>query len=142
MALFVPLDVDYQSDPKIMRAGALAEILFIRSMALAKRLMEDGRIDEVHLPALCLGIPGRSATHVAALIREGLWTEVADGWVITSWAKRNKSRAEIAHTAEMKRQASVKANHERWHVDGRASATCPLCHPLPIRNGSQHGGHL
>jgi hypothetical protein len=142
MALYVPLDVDYAADPKIMRAGANAELLYVRALALAKRLMEDGRIDTVHLPGLCIGIPGKPATHALALVREGLWTETCAGWAITSWAKRNRSKAEIAHTAEMKRQASIKANHERWHINGKTSPTCPVCHPLPIRNGSQSGSEV
>ncbi len=36
MALFVPLDIDYQSDPKIIAAGFYGEGLYNRALALSK----------------------------------------------------------------------------------------------------------
>ena len=42
--LFVPLDVDYADDPKIIEAGPLAELLFVRGLAFCKQQLSDGHI--------------------------------------------------------------------------------------------------
>lgn len=136
MALFVPLDVDYQSDPKIIAAGYVGECLYNRALALAKRTKNDGIIARVQLPGLCLGIPGKATAHAQTLVSAGLWVEHPDGWLIAAWSKRNASAADIDAKADRKKAASIKANHERWHIDGKTSATCPLCYPTGVRTGS------
>src|SRR3546814_4797789 len=74
--LYVKLDADYASDPKIMRAGASAELVYVRGLALAKRLVEaDGHIDRAQLGLLTLGVTGSSQKIAGVLVREGLWTE-------------------------------------------------------------------
>lgn len=137
--LFVPLDVDFQSDPKIIAAGIYGECLFNRSLALAKRTLVDGKIDALQLPGLCVGIPGKPAAHAAKLVEVGLWRAVNGGWVIPSWSKRNPSAKTVKDTAARKKVAALKANHERWHVgpEGKRSDSCPLCHPDDIRIGSE-----
>jgi len=138
MGLFVPLDVDYQFDPKIIAAGPIAgECLFIRSLALAKRTLSDGAIDRTQLAALTLGLPGKPASHAAKLVEVGLWSTTDNGWQISAWLKRNSSSASIAANADRKRDAAVKANHERWHVgpQGRPKPDCHLCtDPLRARS--------
>ena len=42
--LFVPLDVEYDSDDKMIEAGPMAELLYVRGMAFAKRTGSDGNI--------------------------------------------------------------------------------------------------
>lgn len=137
--LFVPLDVDFQSDPKIIAAGIYGECLFNRSLALAKRTLVDGKIDALQLPGLCVGIPGKPAVHAAKLVEVGLWRAVNGGWVIPSWSKRNPSAKTVKDTAARKKAAALRANHERWHVgtEGKPSDSCPLCHPTDIRIGSE-----
>lgn len=126
MPLYVPLDADYAADPKIIRAGSAAELLFIRSLALVKRLQSDGRIDSVHLASLALGIPGRAANNAAALVREQLWTEVPGGWVITAWSRWNMTKDQLDARKRVKRDAATRGNHERWHAD-KPSPDCPIC---------------
>ena len=143
--LFVPLYVDYQSDPKILRAGPLAEVLFVRSLALCKRTMSDGHIDRAQLVTLTIGLPANGRRAVSALVSEGLWTETDAGWVITSWSKRNRAAADVKAQVQRRKASSVLANHRRWHVgpEGKPSDTCEICYPptdpnrspLPIRHG-------
>jgi hypothetical protein len=131
--LFTPLHVDYQSDPKIIEAGHVAESLFVRSLAMSKRLLSDGHVNRVQLPVLCLGLPGRPSTLAERLVSVGLWTPTDDGWQVTNWLKWNPSAASLQARAARKRASSVQANHERWHVgsNGKPSDSCPLCYPDP-----------
>lgn len=126
--VYVKLDVDYQSDPKIMHAGYLAELVYVRSLALAKRTLLDGHIAQSHLTLLALGIPGKPERHAAALVDAGLWQTTEGGWLITSWAKHNKSRQDIdAHRAR-KAENGARGAHEKWHTDpSKANASCVHC---------------
>lgn len=144
MALFVPLDVDYMSDPKIMRLkDPLSELLYVRALCFAKRTLSDGFIHDAQLPMLCTGFgrdvarPGRM---VDRLVRDldvtGLWRRVQDGYQIVAWSKRNTSAATIKAASEKRRLAGQKANHERWHVNGKVSSDCPFC----VRIGSESDG--
>jgi hypothetical protein len=125
--VYVKLDAEYAADPKVLRAGALAELLYIRSLALAKRRLENGHIDTVQLPGLCLGIPGKPATHAQALVDAGLWDTNGDGWNITAWLKHNKSREAVEEHTKRKADAGAKGAHNKWHSAEKPMATCDYC---------------
>lgn len=133
--LFVPLDVDYQDDPKIVNAGALAECLFVRSMALCKKLLNDGQIHRSQLTRLALGIPGPAKRHAQRLVDAGLWVETDYGWQLKAWLKRNQSAAIVTANSEARTAASLLANHERWHKE-KPKIGCPHCSAIGIRSES------
>lgn len=100
--LFVPLDVNYTDDPRIIRAGPDCELVYLRSLALAKRLNQDGRIDQAHLGRLTDGL--ELVSHIApTLVKEGLWVEDGDGWQIAAWLKHNPSAADLEAEREAER---------------------------------------
>jgi hypothetical protein len=123
---FVPSDVNLVSDPDIMRAGALAELLFRRANEHAKRNNRDGIIYAMELPIVANGIPGAARKHAEALVREGLWEERCDGWLIRSFLKWNLSQAEIAVEKEARRVGAIKTNHKRNHR-AEKDDYCPIC---------------
>jgi hypothetical protein len=130
MSLYVKLDVEYAHDPKMIDAGPMAELLYVRALCFAKRSMKDGFIAERQLPAVALGIPAPHK-HAATLVEVGAWEKTTGGWNITSWLKRNKSAARIAHEIEARRMKSVMGNHERWHVkESKYDPTCEICNPM------------
>lgn len=140
--LYVKLDVEYMSNPKLLEAGPLAELLFVRSLCFAKRTMKDGVLTRSQVGLLTYGVPS-AKRHIDALVNQGLWHDVGNGsYQIAGWLERNKSASQIEHESEVKRQSSILANHERWHAnpDGRPSATCPLCYPNPHPK-PDHNGH-
>lgn len=120
---WVKLDENYQFDPKILAAGALAELLYVRSLAWAKRFWKDeGRIDARHLAPLVMGMPGKPATHITALVDNELWTVVDGGWLITAWAKRNNTADVIERIREDRRKAGAKGNANRHANSGATIA--------------------
>lgn len=127
--LYVKLDAEYASDDKLIEAGPLAELLYIRSLAFAKRSMKDGRIKRAQLGTVGVNIP-QVARHAQALVDVGAWTVTAEGWQITNWLKRNKPAATIIAEENARKAQSQLMNHNKWHVnEGKPSPTCPLCDP-------------
>lgn len=113
---FVPCDVNLANDPRIMRAGAMAELLFRRANEYAKRNDRDGDLESVELGVIAFGIPGNPQRMAAALVREGLWRETDTGWIIAAFLKWNMSQEEQAQDRERKRLAAQLTNHKRYHA--------------------------
>lgn len=91
---YAPLSVGYYKDPRIIRAGEKAEVLYTRALAFTNEDGNDGYIDETQLPLFTIGLSGLK-TRVAALEREGLWERNGHGWHVRNWSKWNRTRAEI-----------------------------------------------
>lgn len=132
--IYVQLDADYDSDDRLLEAGPLAELLYVRGLAFAKRTLSDGHITRAQLAIVGRAIP-TVRKHAQRLVDTGAWKETATGYEISAWKKRNKSAAEVAATGAQRQAAAIRANHDRWHTQGRRSSTCPLC-PSDIGSGS------
>lgn len=127
---FVPLDVNYQLDDKIMSAGHVAECLYIRALAYCKRAGMEGHIKSSQLRALALGLPGQSAKHADTLVEVGLWDTTAEGYYIAGWLNHNMSNGELAEQKAMIRRKSIAGNHKRHHLaKGVVDDDCELCSP-------------
>lgn len=130
MALFVPLDVEYATDAKIMETGdPLAELVYVRALCFAKKNPTlNGEFSRAQLVAFTHGIssPTKRADKLATT---GAFTATERGWRITAWLKRNRSGEDIAAAAELASALGIEGNHRRWHVgpDGKPSVKCPLC---------------
>ena len=122
---FVPCDVNLSSDPAIMRAGPMAELLFRRANEHAKRAARDGVIYKVELPLVAHGMtrPERLAD---ALVANNLWIDEGEHWSIRSFLKWNLSQAEQQAKREKKQAAAILGNHKKHHQTER-SADCPHC---------------
>lgn len=118
---FVPLHVHYRRDRAIRRAGAQAELLYIRGLVHAKVADSGGRIEDYDLPLIADGITD-SDDAVRQLTSNALWVEDGQGWLIRSWEKWNGGADRSAD--------GVRGNHVRWHVGrGVVVEECPLCRP-------------
>ena len=123
--LYVKLQADYSDDPKIIRAGEAAEVLYVRMLCFCARTLSDGLVDDAQMTRLALRqLPKR----VARLLEEHLVERVEGGYKIVSWHKHNRSAASIAEERDKKSSGSNHANHLRWHVQmGRFVAECVWC---------------
>jgi hypothetical protein len=128
--LFVPLDASYYEDDKILCVSEMAELLYIRSLCFAKRMLTDGKLTRRQVlrilpdPKESLGDP-RDVKDDPGIIKElldaHLWQKMGDQYVIAAWAKWHESASSVHARSES-------ANHQRWHVSrGIVSDRCPLC---------------
>lgn len=126
--LYVPLDVDYASDEKILEVGNNGELLYVRSLAFAKRILSDGRISDAQAAHLGRGIRALKST-TDALVRTNLWEKMpSGGYRITAWSKHNDSRVIVEARQEIASESGLRGNHLRHHVEGgNPSSRCRLC---------------
>lgn len=142
--LWVPLDVDFQDDDRMVGVSAEAELLFLRSLALAKRLASDGRIRVAHLRRLSDKLSGSAEKYAEELIDAGLWEcEGTPGasderFVIASWLRWNAAADEIDDVRERKSAGGKLGNHRRYNHSGDVDV-CGRCN----RSESDHdrGSH-
>ena len=107
---WVKLDTTFYLDAAIVRAGEAAEVLFVRAMAYCGDQENDGLVEREILPRLC---PNRGAARAAALVREGLWDVVPEGWRFASWSRHQRTRQQIEaeRVASRARKAKSRASH-------------------------------
>jgi hypothetical protein len=123
--LYVPLTVWYADDDKIIDAGPMGELLYVRSLAFAKRVKKDGWIAVNQLSKFADRIPN-ARRHAEHLVELGLWERNGNGWYVVAWLRHNSSAEEIS---KKKSAAGSLGNHDRWHLgpDGVPKAECVHC---------------
>lgn len=101
--LYVKLDVDFPDNARVIEAGEKAELLYVRSLLLAKRLLSDGALT---LPQLArTGLSG-VRQRAERLVAVGLWEKAGEGsYRIVGWLERNRSAAEVAEVSAKRAEA-------------------------------------
>ncbi len=128
--LFAAISLDFPDDPKVIEAGPMAELAYIRCTIASKRLLTDGVIHRAQARRWLDGIPGDPAEHLNALVAVGLLEPHESGWCIPIdvWAKWNKLAADVQVTRNKQSEGGKKGNHERHHVKaGKYDPECPMC---------------
>lgn len=123
--VYLPLDVEFMEDDRIIEAGEKAGWLYLAMCLRAKRLLSDGKLTARQVSRL--PVSGQSP-RLKALVDVGLIRHEGDGYRITAWDKHNRTAAAIQEKADQKAAASRMANHQRWHVErGVSEPRCDLC---------------
>lgn len=128
--LWVRLDCSYYDHRKLVAAGPLAELLWVRALAWANRNRTpetDGVVPTGVLGRLCdftwrTTLDGDSVSPselAAALVREGLWVEVPGGYLIHDYSTYQKSLEELDELAAKRSAAGKKGANARWG-DGKS----------------------
>jgi hypothetical protein len=103
--LWLPLDVNFMDDPKILRAGEQAAWLFLAMCLFSKRVGIDGLMDEMQIARL--GVPGWQK-RLRALLGVELVVQLDQGYAIAAWLVHNDSADDVAEKrrrdAERKRK--------------------------------------
>lgn len=127
--LYVPLDVNFSDDDKVLCCSAEAQLVYLRSLLLAKRFQKDGLVYRSQLRRLTEGFAYADAALDDLLPKElvdcGLWLDHEDGWVVAAFTAHNPTSAELeesrAKEADRKRvargQKGTKAASENVQPD-------------------------
>jgi hypothetical protein len=92
---WIRLSANYQMDPRIITAGAQAELVYIRALALSRQMGTDGHVSAEHAQHLTRGL-GRPALLMPKLVAVELWEGCSDGWQVPAdrWEKWQTTEAE------------------------------------------------
>ena len=122
--LYVPLETDYYQNEKFNGVSEAGEVLYLRSMCLAKSLLTDGVLTRRQLGFLGLeNLDDRIAEMVKG--DHPLWEAVQDGWLIIGFLKRNRSAAEVDDISEKRRQAALsKRKQSASNLHSEPEANC------------------
>lgn len=104
------VDNHLPDNPKIVRAGPEAELLYIHGLAYCSRLMTDGRIPKAVVPRLAWK---NAAKNTSKLVEAGLWIDRDDEYEVKDYLKHQRSREQIeASRAFARRRMTLNRNPE------------------------------
>ena len=91
--IYLPLDVEFFDNEKVLRAGERAGWLYLSMCCRAKRLLSDGVLSEHQIDRL--HVPGWRK-RLATLVDVGLVVPTDDGrFLIIGWLEKNLSAAQV-----------------------------------------------
>lgn len=96
MGLYVKIETEILTDPKIMALSPEAFTLFVKGLAHAKQHETDGELHRISLKVVGIGI--RNVQKAAQeLLKSGLWMETENGFTVGAekWAKYQTTKQEI-----------------------------------------------
>jgi len=130
--MYVPLDVNFPDDPKIMDAPLPVVAIYVMALCVAKRLPTDGVLTEGHLRRLGADDDIISALYASDLVRPDV--SGRPGHVqITAWLVHNESQAEIAAKRQTDAQRKRAARRKRPnYVQPDASTPSENVRPLEV----------
>ena len=120
--LYAKVGCSLPDDPKMIDAGDICELVYIRCLLRAREALSDGVVDRRRLPRWCVGIRGNPVKHAARLVEVGLWELHPDGWCIPTdvWSRWNPLATEVQakrdEEAERKRRFREKKRNESTDV--------------------------
>lgn len=131
---YVPLSVSYMDDDALLGCSPLAELLYVRMLAVAGRMPTDGYLtlpQIEHRAGARLGTPAKVRSLVKELVAAGPVEEVDGGYAIRAWLKWNKSAEELGRERAKDRDRK-RADRSGQPPDGGGNP--PSVHPDTDRN--------
>lgn len=133
--IYAEIAVDMADDPKVRalarygRSARPARDLYVQMILYCKRTLSDGFVPDEQIGVLVYPDPPSVGAREADYLAEvGLIHRQGQGWVVSAFLRRNKSRAEVEAEAAGRAEKGVRGNHDRWHVSrGVVKDDCPLC---------------
>jgi hypothetical protein len=137
--MWVKIDDQFPTHPKVMKAGLEARALFITSLCYSANHLTDGFITPEVTPLLtAMSQITNGAAAVKKLIDVGLWEVCEDGYLIHDFLVYNppstkildERRANAERQARFRDHRNVKSNA----VSNTVSNTPPVPVPVPVLN--------
>ena len=113
---YVPLSVSYMDDDALLGCSPLAELLYVRMLAVAGRMPTDGYLtlpQIEHRAGARLGTAAKVRSLLKELVAAGPVEEVDGGYAIRAWLKWNKSAEELGRerAKDRDRKRSERSGH-------------------------------
>lgn len=134
MPLYAAIDVGFPDDPKVIDAGDLAELAYLRCVLRSRQHLTDGVIDRRVLGRWLAGVRGKPAAHMDRLVEVGLLCTHDAGWCIplNAWKKWNPTKVEVEEKrdAEKQRKADYRARMSQGDTDGTDAPVPAVSDPV------------
>lgn len=108
--LFIKLDTNFWSHPKVVTAGYMAGVLYQQMSMYCMDHATDGVVPRAQLPRF--GMPGTGKL-LAALADVGLIEQHPDGWLVPGYVERYKTAAEVDELRAKRAAAGRKGGRPR-----------------------------
>lgn len=138
---YIRLDDHLSENPKIVKAGERAELLYVRGLQYCGRQLTDGRIPKDFAHRL---LNKGGETEAARLCKEGLWVDHGDDYAVHDYLEHQRSRAEVEEQRRKSRDRQRKhraqsrvTDEEVQEPEAEAEATTP---PTPAKRGLRENG--
>ena len=119
--MYVPLDVNFPDDDKIIAAGLDGAGLYAQALCVAKRMEKDGRLTRVHLHRL-----GGTDALIDHLVQLDLLHDDGEDVWITAWLDHNESSEELNQRRAKDAQRKRTTRKNRPAGQSRTSAERPV----------------
>jgi hypothetical protein len=144
--MWVKLDDQFHDHPKVVAAGPMAELLYIRALGYCARYLTGGAIPRAMLPRLT---PAKNGDALAeTLVEVGLWEETDTGWQVHDYLDWNpspdqvratrKKRSELGRLGGMKKASNRLANSQANGYQNSTPYQSPS--PYPFQSPAGEGG--
>lgn len=127
MALYAKIDCALARDPRLIKVGPLARMLYVQAILYGRENLTDGLVDRVVLNLIAVDIPHPAKlmdTLADVALNDPLLERTTDGWRIPerTWRKWNPTRTEVneMRDAEAVRKASWR---DKRRTNGHRDAT-------------------
>lgn len=118
--LYVPLDVAFFDDEKILRAGEKAAYLYLAMITKAKQLDTDGVLTKGQIAKIGIDTPRGTDTRLKALIAAELVIELPmqrDTYAIAAWDRWNETAEDRARRLKEDRERKAREAAARSQVN-------------------------
>jgi hypothetical protein len=121
---FLPLDVSYFDDERVVELSDAAQLLDLRAMTLMKRLDCGGVLSTRQLTRIAPESGGDFDPMMQELVKSGLWAKEGKAFARGGWSQWNAPEAD----SEAMSKGGEHGNHLRWHVKrGITAEDCSFC---------------
>lgn len=133
--LFLPLDVSYFDDDRVVELSDAAQLLDLRAMTLLKRLDCHGVLSKRQLTRIAPESGGDFDPMMEELLESGLWAKEGRSFARGGWGVWNTPETDV----EAMSKGGEHGNHLRWHVErGISKDGCQFC--IAPESGGESGG--
>lgn len=131
--IYANVSVDLPDDPRVIEAGPMLELVYLRCVLRSRKHLTDGVIDRRALPLWLFGVPGNHVKLMERLQAIGLVNRHKAGWCIPldKWQQWNPTAREVA---EKRAQDRERQDRSRGSKPGETPGRSTDCHAPVTRD--------
>jgi hypothetical protein len=116
-ARWIRLAANYLDDPRIVEAGPMAELIYVRGLAVARNIGTDGALRQHNASTVTRDLRHKEKL-IHRLLEVGLWEPTDDGWTVPfeRWARWQTTQEQYEHQRKLarERQARRRGQTNSW----------------------------